>query len=194
MSAAEGAGEREWKKWQTVKRVEGRFQTVTATDKEPHYPIFLRWTKLITVLWYMAFLMKKSLFFTLVDCIFSIWCNEFGVGDKNSDIWIGGEGVNLAKKRKRRTVFITKRGYFVLHFCSIRSMWFKWQLHRKNRSFRITFLTVFKVCGLNASYTEETDNIIELYYHTLIFEIYWRPKGSCSSFTAETVTIRPDDT
>ena len=56
----------------------------------------------------MAFLIKKSLFFTLVDCIFSIWCNEFGVGDKNSDIWIGGEGINLAKKENEELCLLQK--------------------------------------------------------------------------------------
>ena len=45
-------------------------------------------------------------------------------------------------------------------FDTIRSVWLKCQQHQKNWLFRITFLTVFAVCGLGASYTKKAGYLI----------------------------------
>ena len=65
-------------------------------------------------------------------------------------------------------------------FDTIRSVWLKCQQHQKNWLFRITFLTVFAVCGLDANNTKK----LVIWYYTICknnIEIFGRPKGSYAS-------------
>ena len=52
--------------------------------------------------------------------------------------------------------------YYV--FDSIRSVWLRCQLHQKNWLLRITFLTVFAVCGLDANNTKKK---LVIWYYTI---------------------------
>ena len=53
-------------------------------------------------------------------------------------------------------------------FDSIRSVWLKCLVHQKNWLFRITFLTVFAVCGLDASNTKKTGHLVLYNYNGII--------------------------